>query len=89
MNLFQHKNATRGDKWAAGIYTTSALGLVGTFAYQTNFRDKHRDIFTEINLLDIRENVIYYGLTYTKLAEGIAEHYNNISNARTSKDQEH
>jgi len=34
MNLFNpNKQITRGDKWAAGIYTTSALGLAATFEY--------------------------------------------------------
>jgi len=34
MNLMNpHKEISRGDKWAAGIYTTSALGLAATFEY--------------------------------------------------------
>jgi len=34
MNLMNpYKNITRGDKWAAGIYTASALGLAATFEY--------------------------------------------------------
>ena len=28
-----HKNITKGDKWAAGIYAASAFGLAGTFEY--------------------------------------------------------
>jgi hypothetical protein len=34
MNLMNpYKEVTIGDKWAAGIYTASALGLVATFEY--------------------------------------------------------
>ena len=34
MNLMNpYKNITRGDKWAAGVYTASALGLAATFEY--------------------------------------------------------
>jgi len=34
MNLMNpNKEITIGDKWAAGIYTTSALGLAATFEY--------------------------------------------------------
>lgn len=33
-----HKEITRGDKWAAGIYSASALGLAATFEYQEHMR---------------------------------------------------
>jgi len=39
MNLMNpHKEITRGDKWAAGIYSASALGLAATFEYQEHMR---------------------------------------------------
>jgi hypothetical protein len=55
MNLMNpYKEVTRGDKWAAGIYTASALGLVATFEYQEHLRGidlmAHKEEFEEFFL---------------------------------------
>lgn len=89
MNLMNpYKEITRGDKWAAGIYTASALGLAATFEYQEHLQgldfEKHKEEY--YNLLV--QQMIKLPQMYIEFTNGILKELDGVKYAKNEKDQE-
>jgi len=89
MNLMNpHKEITRGDYAAAGIYSASALGLAATFEYQEHLGKidlkSHKEEYEQA----ILQELIKIPKMYIELVGSFLKELDGVKDAKNVKQQE-